>query len=164
MKRKVKIFGKSIPLSVLLLVLVVSVAAAVFSALYSATINVTSGSGPTGSLSALECSMLSRAGAMVRVIKTCEITGSEITINASGLDDDSGILVHLRYSADTDQILTFTCPDPLPAGLSSCSADPTTGQSFPAGSPNQINTTLLFYDLTPGQVVEEFVFSLEFNE
>jgi len=164
MKRKVKIIGKSIPLSVLLLVLVVSVAAAVFGAMYLATVNITAGSGPTGSISELECTLLSRAGAMEGVINTCEISGNEITLNASGLDDDSGILVHLRYSADTDQILTFNCPDPLPAGLSSCSADPTTGQSFPAGSPNQINTTLLFYDLTPGQVVEEFVFSLEFTE
>lgn len=161
LKRKVRIFGRAVPVSVLLLALTAAVALAVFMNIYTATVTVTVLPGPQGTLELMPsgCEVVLGSGSGSGVL-----TGQDLAVTGTGIDNDTTILCTLRYTADTDQYFYFDPPAPLPAGISEIYTQFPDGEAFNSGAAKQFYVGIRFYDLTAGQVVDPFEIGLQFSE
>jgi len=161
-RRKIKLFGKSIPVTFLLLVLVTAVAVAVFLNIYISTVNISAMPGPDGDLTLTSCTI---KGTAPGTIDTAVLAGQNVTITASGLDNSSDIACVFSYTPNNgDHLYTYTLPDPMPAGLSALTSNIVQDAVFLQGVPLAWTIELDFGDLQPAQIMDEFTFSLNFAD
>ena len=161
-RRKVSIFGKAIPITVILLLIVTVVVAGAFF-LQLRTEAQHKARGIAGSFSVPECNVSGSGW----TITECELD----SVIATGLDDDSTITwgVVLDPDPDNAQTVHFT-PDALPAGVTSidCFLNDLGAHCdgvtlLPGHGSEQIYITITVGDLVPDQVVDPFGWTITCN-
>ena len=161
LRRKVSIFGKAIPISLILLFITAVTALAIFLNIYVASVEITAMSGPDGTLELTSCTIAPGPGTM----DTAVLVGQDVTIAASGLANSSVIKCIFKYTPNNgDHLYTYTPPDPLPAGLAAFLSNIPNDTVIAQDVPVSWTITMNFADLQPSQVMDVFEFSLNFAD
>lgn len=161
LKKKVfTLFGRAVPVWLILL-FAVTVVAAAFLLTLQGDVVMQARSGPQGTFTLEECRIDAGAGQ----IDTCTLAGDQFTVEASGLDDSSIIYTAVVYHNDGTVLQHFdtSLPDPLPAGVSDVTL--TNGTRDIAGGLG-FTTYMFIYlaDIQPGQLIDSFQFQYEVSE
>jgi len=162
MKRTVKIFGKSVPLSAILLGLAITATvAAAFLLVQIYTGNVSAQGGPTGTFSDLTCTITQGPG----TVDTCIDNGDgTVDYAVSGIDDDTCVMIHQAYNPGAQlQLYTFSYDDITSNGISSVTPNKTDGWEPPVTVDTNINVTICYGDMVPNEVISGWQFQHSFS-
>ncbi len=158
-RKKVKLFGRSIPVTVILLVLVTAVALAVFMNIYLGSINISAAGAPDGVLVMDDCQIINGGE-----VPFCVLSDNTIHVTGNGLQPESEITTSFTYTPTSDQYFTFTPPDPMPAGLSEIISSLANGSLLSADVPQVFDVVMKFETLQPGEIMPEYNWALQFSE
>ena len=163
MKRKIKLFGRSIPLGVLLAIAATAIAAAAFTALLHSEVSITVGNGPDLA-TILTCEVTAGAGSV-----TCSLDGNDAVIAGEGFDDDTILEVDYQITNTKESGymgVLFTPPTSPAISAYDCydqNSNPCAIFSLGRGDTKTITVVMEFGNLVKGMEVEGFSYDLEFD-
>jgi len=154
--RRIKVFGKSIPLSLIAgLVLVVGVVSAIFLFQHNISMTLQAGAGTNGDFGTVSC--YEDVGPGTKIICETDYDNKITTVEYTELNDDTVLRIKTTYNPfDIDQVFSVVHPDPLPDGVSAIYSPQETGLPVSPGIAVQYDIILEFETLTASQVIEPF--------